>query len=451
MTYIYILYGAAFLSLGLTVAVYPRQRTALRLSKHLPLLIAFGLLHGANEWIDLARLLEGDLHALVIARSILLPASLFFLLLFGARAFGASSPRGAWWRSLPWGLLALAAIATGASSDHVNAIDTTSRYFLAIPGAALAALALASERRSIARYDKKKAVQRWLLPAVIGFACYGFFAGVIARPGPIFPANLINAELFRDWVGAPVEAFRAGAACLVTYGVIGLLSVFRWHQEHRLYESEERYRGLVQLAPLGVITAVDGRVSFANSRAAEIAGASDITDLVGSVLLDLVHEDSREHVAKLVGEIALGKREHFADDERLRRLDGSDVPVLLAAAPLTIGSWRGLQVVFQDITTLKQQETELARHRDRLDDLVRERTADLESALEDLKTALAQVQTLSGLLPICAWCKRIRDDDGYWAQIESYVSAHSDAQFTHGICPDCTHKLTPATKTSKKA
>jgi len=51
--------------------------------------------------------------------------------------------------------------------------------------------------------------------------------------------------------------------------------------------------------------------------------------------------------------------------------------------------------------------------------------------------ALEHVKTLHGLLPICAWCKRVRDDKGYWSQVETYIRAHSEADFTHGICPEC--------------
>jgi len=54
-----------------------------------------------------------------------------------------------------------------------------------------------------------------------------------------------------------------------------------------------------------------------------------------------------------------------------------------------------------------------------------------------LANALAQVKTLRGLIPICAWCKRIRDDDGYWSQVEAYFHAHADVDFTHSICPKC--------------
>ncbi len=57
-----------------------------------------------------------------------------------------------------------------------------------------------------------------------------------------------------------------------------------------------------------------------------------------------------------------------------------------------------------------------------------------------LADALDQVKTLQGLLPICAWCKRIRDDGGYWEQVESYFHKHAGADFTHGICPECLEK-----------
>lgn len=66
-----------------------------------------------------------------------------------------------------------------------------------------------------------------------------------------------------------------------------------------------------------------------------------------------------------------------------------------------------------------------------------------EALIGELKEALEKVKTLSGFLPICASCKKIRDDQGYWNQIESYISKHSEAVFSHGICPDCAHRLYP--------
>jgi len=61
--------------------------------------------------------------------------------------------------------------------------------------------------------------------------------------------------------------------------------------------------------------------------------------------------------------------------------------------------------------------------------------------LTELESSLAEVRTLSGMIPICAWCKRVREDEGFWTQIEEFVAEHSGADFTHGLCPDCAEKV----------
>lgn len=68
---------------------------------------------------------------------------------------------------------------------------------------------------------------------------------------------------------------------------------------------------------------------------------------------------------------------------------------------------------------------------------------ELHDAMAELKQTSGTIKTLSGLLPICASCKKIRDDKGYWGQVEEYLREHTDAEFTHGICPDCARKLYP--------
>ncbi len=61
--------------------------------------------------------------------------------------------------------------------------------------------------------------------------------------------------------------------------------------------------------------------------------------------------------------------------------------------------------------------------------------------IEELQTTLDRVKTLEGIIPICSSCKKIRDDGGFWHQVEAYIGAHSDTLFSHGICPDCEKKL----------
>jgi DNA-binding response OmpR family regulator len=70
----------------------------------------------------------------------------------------------------------------------------------------------------------------------------------------------------------------------------------------------------------------------------------------------------------------------------------------------------------------------------------------LSQRVRELEEALGQVKQLRGLLPICAWCHKIRDDQNYWQTVESYFSAHSQARFTHGICPECFEKVVPTGK-----
>jgi len=85
--------------------------------------------------------------------------------------------------------------------------------------------------------------------------------------------------------------------------------------------------------------------------------------------------------------------------------------------------------VFFNVTKLKEaQEKRKQAERER------------EKVIHELKDALAQVKTLKGLLPICSHCKKIRDDEGYWQQIEEYIHDRSEAEFSHGICPECFKK-----------
>jgi hypothetical protein len=83
----------------------------------------------------------------------------------------------------------------------------------------------------------------------------------------------------------------------------------------------------------------------------------------------------------------------------------------------------GVSVLTRDISGKKSEEVERER------------------MVIELQQALAQVRTLRGLIPICAWCKNVRDDKGYWEKVEDYVHHRSDANFTHSICPKCAEKM----------
>ena len=115
------------------------------------------------------------------------------------------------------------------------------------------------------------------------------------------------------------------------------------------------------------------------------------------------------------------------------RKDGSVFPVEVNSSGTTIKGERLLCSVARDITKRQQDEEER------------------EKLFLELKESLAHVKTLSGMLPICASCKKIRDDKGYWKRVESYVSEHTDAVFSHGLCPDCAKKAYEELEKLKKA
>jgi DNA-binding response OmpR family regulator len=73
----------------------------------------------------------------------------------------------------------------------------------------------------------------------------------------------------------------------------------------------------------------------------------------------------------------------------------------------------------------------------RAEDALREKGIQQQNLIAELEAALVEIKTLKGCIPICASCKKIRDDEGYWNQLEAYISKHTDAIFTHGICPTC--------------
>ncbi|MBI4792210.1 MAG: cache domain-containing protein [Deltaproteobacteria bacterium] len=94
----------------------------------------------------------------------------------------------------------------------------------------------------------------------------------------------------------------------------------------------------------------------------------------------------------------------------------------------------------------RKAENELREYQNQLENLVAERTANLKQTNDSLRSALADIKTLRGIVPICSFCKKIRDDKGYWNQLEKFVSEHSTAEFSHSICPKCLEERYPDTE-----
>ena len=100
----------------------------------------------------------------------------------------------------------------------------------------------------------------------------------------------------------------------------------------------------------------------------------------------------------------------------------------------------------KDNEVLKNKNGEIKKAHRLLEKEINERKViekQREKLISELKDSIGKIKTLSGLIPICASCKKIRNDQGYYEQIEQYIMQHTDANFTHGICPECTIKLFP--------
>ncbi|MBU4056054.1 MAG: VUT family protein [Proteobacteria bacterium] len=109
-------------------------------------------------------------------------------------------------------------------------------------------------------------------------------------------------------------------------------------------------------------------------------------------------------------------------------------------------SKKGILIENRPVLAILKQVAEIRVELTQAQEKIKRRVAaeiERDKVISELQTALSEVKTLRGLIPICSNCKSIRDDKGYWNQIETYIKAHSNAEFTHGICPDCAQRLYP--------
>ncbi len=206
---------------------------------------------------------------------------------------------------------------------------------------------------------------------------------------------------------------------------------------------EERYNIVVDNANEAIMVIQDGILKFFNKKALDIAGYTSKEDYLNKSFLQFVPPEHQQMIM----------------DRHLRRQRGETVPnfyqvkvlhkkghiIWLQLTAVKI-EWEGRPAslaFLYDITEHKKAEEELLLYKNRLEEMVRERTRELEQALQE-------VRTLKGLIPVCVHCKNIRDDQGYWKLMEDYIRTHCDADITHGLCPECAHQLYPELFKSEK-
>jgi PAS domain S-box-containing protein len=207
------------------------------------------------------------------------------------------------------------------------------------------------------------------------------------------------------------------------------MALYRQEMENRLKESEERYRSFVQNFQ-GI--AFRGRIDFSplffHGAVEEITGFTEAELVAGQPSwAQMIHPADWPTVLESGAKLQEAQSHSMEREYRIVRKDGETrwIHEFIQNICDARGQAVGVQGAVYDITERKRADEE----RERL--------------LGELQDALAKVKTLSGLLPICASCKRIRDDQGYWTQVEVYIRDHSEARFSHGLCPDCAAQLYP--------
>ncbi len=192
---------------------------------------------------------------------------------------------------------------------------------------------------------------------------------------------------------------------------------------NRAERENRQFAAMVQGSDDAIMSSTLEGIITSWNEAAEITYGYAASEAIGQPVYIIVPSERVDELHKMLARIGGGER-IFHHETIRRRKNGENINVSLTISPVKneYGSIAGVSAIARDISERERVRKEQ------------------EKLILELQDALAGIKTLRGLLPICAWCKKIRDDQGYWQQIEAYVRDHSEADFSHSICPECARK-----------
>jgi PAS domain S-box-containing protein len=197
----------------------------------------------------------------------------------------------------------------------------------------------------------------------------------------------------------------------------------RRRAEEVVKESEEKFARAFHSNPhpMSIVTLEEGRYMDVNDSYVQTFGFSR-EELLGRTTVEMGILKNNRARRKILQSLKERQTVKNLELEFYTR-SGRKVDALLFGDKVEIGSQTCLLSVITDITKRKQAEEKRIQ------------------LIQELQETLKEVRTLSGLLPICAWCKKLRDDEGYWKSVEQYIGERTKAKFTHGMCPECQSKF----------
>lgn len=252
---------------------------------------------------------------------------------------------------------------------------------------------------------------------------YALFVLLVANLGAITDQVLHPKIPYFDTEHLVVGGVNA-AAVIALLVMVELHLLKRSEMEAAIRESGERFQSLFENMLAGVAIAAGNDVLVTNKAMLEIFGYT-ADEFRRVPLIESIAPESRALFQERAVSIERGDSVARNCEYHIRRKDGAIRTVHAMCSAVRWQGRRCRQVVFIDVTECKQTQ------------------ADLLDANAQLETAGRKIKVLSGLLPICCGCKKIKDDNKYWHQVEHYIAEHSEATFTHGLCPDCAQKIYP--------